>query len=94
VCADHWSKYVQCLFRWLSTYQSAGVDVDECSPVACVEGLIAAGHLAFVGLYLRVDADVDLQAVRGEEGLLTSVFRAFEAVVAWKAEKQCITWSI
>jgi len=68
--------------------------VDECSPVACVEGLIAAGHLAFVGLYLRVDADVDLQAVRGEEGLLTSVFRAFEAVVAWKAEKQCITWSI
>lgn len=67
-------------------YQSSEVE-DDYSPVARVERLIAAGHLAFVWLHLRVDSDVDLQAVGSEECLVASIFRAFKAVVAWKAEK-------
>lgn len=50
--------------------------------VARVESLFAALLGTREGLLLRVDADVDLQAVRGEKGLATSSFRALETVFA------------
>lgn len=49
-----------------------------------VEGLLAGLLGALERLLFGVDADVDLEAVRGEKGLAATILRAFETVFAWR----------
>ena len=52
------------------------------SPVQCVEGFLTALHFTLKRLLLGVNADVDLETVRGEEGLSTALLITHKRVLA------------
>lgn len=59
-------EYLLCLFNGLEGKHWSNL------PVQCVVGLLTALLITLEGLLLGVNADVDLQTVGGEEGLVTA----------------------
>ena len=51
-------------------------------PIQCVVGLLTALLITFKGFLLGVNADVDLQTVGGEEGLVTAQLVADKCVLS------------